>query len=51
MATARAVAREALARVEAELTAASTPAETEKLRRKKELIRQAMERLDGGTGD
>ena len=45
------VAREALARVDAELAAAQDPAVIQRLERKRELIRQAIGRLDGAPGD
>jgi hypothetical protein len=48
-ATGHAVAREALVRVEGELAAARDPAEIQRLSRKVELIRQAMQRLGGAA--
>ena len=45
---ARVLASEALDRVEAELRATRDPAEVQRILRKRELIRQAIERLDDG---
>jgi len=47
-ATARAVAREALVRVESELAATDDPGEMRRLERKRELVLRALERFDDG---